>query len=141
MYNIRKIILFFELVVTPRGVLPAHRYIPSTSMYMYSYLFCTPICGRYYYFSRIWPGHVSNPKCVYNVYIIIKANPFGQSQNAAVTANGPALCVFVLYNLLLFAHHLQRQPIRPDDDDGKNLFKLRSYECNLYIVIYNVYIV
>jgi len=28
---------------------------------------------------------------VYNVYIIIKANPFGQSQNAAVTANGPAL--------------------------------------------------
>jgi hypothetical protein len=34
---------------------------------------------------------VLNPKCVYNVYIIIKANPFGQSQNAAVTANGPAL--------------------------------------------------
>lgn len=70
------------------------------------------------------------------IYITIKANPFGQSQNAAVTANGPAALyargVCPLQFIIIFAHHLQ-QSIRPDDDDEENLFKPYIYILYTYI--------
>lgn len=43
--------------------------------------------------------------------------------------------VCLSYTIYYYSHTIC-SPIRPDDDDGKFFFKLRSYEFNLYIYSY-----